>query len=98
METRMAKMLEGTVNKLLDKMSTQLEQVTIENEQRRKNFIPKYLREKQDDWSVTFESGHFIISFFNVMQSMIQGFFGNWLKMPPAGLGDWQNTVLGGHR
>ena len=28
----------------------------------------------------------------------VQGFFGQWLKMPPAGLGDGQKTVLRGRR
>ena len=54
METRMAKKLEVTTQNLLNKMSNQLEQASVENELRRKNFIPKYLREKPAEWWVQF--------------------------------------------
>jgi hypothetical protein len=46
----MAKQLEVTTQNLLNKMSNQQEQLAVENEQRRKNFIPKYLREKPENW------------------------------------------------
>ena len=46
----MAKMLEGTTANILEKMEAQQEQLALENESRRKNWIPKHLRDKPEDW------------------------------------------------
>jgi hypothetical protein len=57
MENRMSKQLEIDTQNLLNKMSAQQEQLAADNELRRKNFIPKYLREKSPEWSVYSNKG-----------------------------------------
>ena len=46
----MAKKLELTTQTLLAKMESQHDKLAIENEARRKNWIPKFLRDKPSDW------------------------------------------------
>jgi hypothetical protein len=64
----MAKMLEGSTANILQKMEAQQEQLALENESRRKNWIPKHLRDKPDDW---YSESRLMLSLVNVISRII---------------------------